>query len=38
LTAPTDRVDLMVGLYAELLPRGFGFSDTAFRVLILMAS
>ena len=28
----------MVGLYAEPLPRGFGFSDTAFRVFILMAS
>src|SRR2546430_7074329 len=24
-----DRVDLMVGLYAEPLPKGFGFSDTA---------
>jgi len=33
-----DEVDLMVGLYAEQLPRGFGFSDTAFRVFILMAS
>jgi hypothetical protein len=33
-----DRVDLMVGLYAEPLPPGFGFSDTAFRVFILMAS
>ena len=33
-----DRVDLMVGLYAEPLPLGFGFSDTAFRVFILMAS
>ena len=28
----------MVGLYAEPLPQGFGFSDTAFRVFILMAS
>ena len=28
----------MVGLYAERKPRGFGFSDTAFRVFILMAS
>ena len=28
----------MVGLYAEPLPKGFGFSDTAFRVFILMAS
>src|SRR5204863_6010074 len=33
-----DRVDLMVGLYSEPLPPGFGFSDTAFRVFILMAS
>jgi Animal haem peroxidase len=33
-----DRLDLMVGLYAEPLPQGFGFSDTAFRVFVLMAS
>jgi hypothetical protein len=33
-----DRVDLTVGLYAEPLPKGFGFSDTAFRIFILMAS
>ncbi|GAB1545060.1 peroxidase [Scytonema sp. NUACC21] len=33
-----DSVDLMVGLFAEELPEGFGFSDTAFRVFILMAS
>lgn len=33
-----DRVDLMVGLYAERPPKGFGFSDTAFRIFILMAS
>ena len=33
-----EHVDLMVGLYAEPLPKGFGFSDTAFRVFILMAS
>jgi hypothetical protein len=33
-----DRVDLMVGLYSEPLPKGFGFSDTAFRVFVLMAS
>lgn len=33
-----ERVDLMVGLYAEPKPTGFGFSDTAFRVFILMAS
>lgn len=33
-----DAVDLMVGLYAEPFPAGFGFSDTAFRVFMLMAS
>jgi hypothetical protein len=33
-----DQVDLMVGLYAEPRPQGFGFSDTAFRIFILMAS
>lgn len=33
-----DRVDLMVGMYAETPPSGFGFSDTAFRIFILMAS
>jgi hypothetical protein len=33
-----DSVDLMVGLYAEPRPKGFGFSDTAFRIFILMAS
>ena len=33
-----ERVDLMVGLYAETPPPGFGFSDTAFRIFILMAS
>jgi hypothetical protein len=33
-----DKVDLMTGLYAEPLPEGFGFSDTAFRIFILMAS
>ena len=33
-----EAVDLMVGMFAEDLPKGFGFSDTAFRVFILMAS
>jgi heme peroxidase len=33
-----ERVDLMIGLFAEPKPKGFGFSDTAFRVFILMAS
>lgn len=32
-----DLVDLMVGLYAEPKPPGFGFSDTAFRIFIIMA-
>ena len=33
-----EKVDLMTGLYAEPLPEGFGFSDTAFRIFVLMAS
>jgi hypothetical protein len=33
-----EQVDLMTGLYAEPLPKGFGFSDTAFRIFVLMAS
>lgn len=33
-----DRVDTMVGLFAETPPKNFGFSDTAFRIFILMAS
>jgi hypothetical protein len=33
-----EAVDLMVGLYAEPLPRGFGFSETAFRIINGMAS
>jgi hypothetical protein len=33
-----EMVDLMTGLYAEPLPEGFGFSDTAFRIFVLMAS
>jgi hypothetical protein len=33
-----DRVDLLVGMLAEDLPAEFGFSDTAFRIFILMAS
>lgn len=28
----------MVGMFCEPLPKGFGFSDTAFRIFILMAS
>ncbi|SDM01433.1 Animal haem peroxidase [Geodermatophilus siccatus] len=33
-----DDVDTVVGLLAETPPAGFGFSDTAFRVFLLMAS
>lgn len=33
-----ERLDLMVGLFAERLPSGFAFSDTAFRIFIVMAS
>jgi hypothetical protein len=33
-----EKVDLMTGLFAEPLPEGFGFSETAFRVFLLMAS
>ena len=33
-----EKVDTMVGLMAEPLPEGMGFSDTAFRIFLLMAS
>jgi hypothetical protein len=33
-----EKVDTMVGLMCEPLPQGFGFSDTAFRIFLLMAS
>lgn len=33
-----EKVDLQVGMLCEPLPKGFGFSDTAFRIFILMAS
>ncbi len=33
-----EQVDAMIGMYAERKPKGFGFSDTAFRIFILMAS
>ena len=33
-----EQVDLMTGLFAEPLPQGFGFSETAFRIFVLMAS
>jgi hypothetical protein len=37
-TNDIDRVDLTVGLFAEPIPPGFGFSDTALRIFALMAS
>jgi hypothetical protein len=33
-----ERVDTIVGMFAEQRPKGFAFSDTAFRIFILMAS
>jgi heme peroxidase len=33
-----ERVDTIVGMFAEKKPQGFGFSDTAFRIFLLMAS
>ena len=33
-----DKVDTLVGMLAEKPPEGFGFSNTAFRVFILMAT
>jgi hypothetical protein len=33
-----ERVDAIVGMFAEERPKGFAFSDTAFRIFILMAS
>jgi Animal haem peroxidase len=33
-----EQLDLMIGLFAENPPQGFAFSDTAFRVFVLMAS
>ena len=33
-----DKVDTMVGLFSEAPPPGFGFSETAFRIFILMAT
>lgn len=33
-----EKVDLIVGCQCEPLPKGFGFSDTQFRIFILMAS
>ncbi|WKG03215.1 peroxidase family protein [Mycolicibacterium sp. HK-90] len=33
-----EKVDAMVGMFGEKLPDGFGFSDTAFRIFVLMAT
>jgi hypothetical protein len=33
-----EAVDLSVGMFAEPRPKGFAFSDTAFRIFALMAS
>lgn len=33
-----EEVDLLIGCLAETPPPGFAFSDTAFRIFILMAS
>jgi hypothetical protein len=33
-----DDLDLLIGTLAESKPEGFGFSDTTFRIFILMAS
>jgi hypothetical protein len=33
-----DKVDLLVGMHCETAPASFGFSDTAFRIFVLMAS
>jgi hypothetical protein len=33
-----EQVDVTVGMYAERRPEGFAFSDTAFRIFLLMAS
>jgi Animal haem peroxidase len=38
LYGDVERLDAIVGMFAERRPRGFAFSDTAFRVFILMAS
>jgi hypothetical protein len=38
LYGDVERLDVIVGMFAEKPPRGFAFSDTAFRIFILMAS
>lgn len=36
LYTSVDHIDLMIGLFAETPPPGFGFSDTTFRIFLLM--
>ena len=38
LYGDVERLDVIVGMFAEKPPRNFAFSDTAFRIFILMAS
>jgi hypothetical protein len=33
-----EQLDTIIGMFAEKRPAGFAFSDTAFRIFILMAS
>jgi hypothetical protein len=33
-----ESVDLLIGMFGECRPKGFAFSDTAFRVFLLMAA
>jgi hypothetical protein len=33
-----EQLDLQIGMYTENPPKGFAFSDTAFRIFVLMAS
>lgn len=33
-----EEIDTIVGMFAERRPKGFGFSDTAFRIFALMAA
>ncbi len=33
-----EKLDLTPGMFAERRPKGFAFSDTAFRIFVLMAS
>ncbi len=33
-----EKLDVTPGMFAERMPKGFAFSDTAFRIFVLMAS